>query len=227
MSGSTRSTTALAKNPAPASAPLSNLEIATPPVGSASVSTGVKALYKNPPLLATEDADAYADNIRHLTRELSPGDVIGRLLVRDVIDSDFEVRRLRKFKAGLIELKRAQTIFAAENGHGEEDPHDLRKVFAHVLDDDCDEAHVDEAPQPEPPKPERNVEADTAQAFSDCMEAYERIDRLLVHALAMRKDALRLLDQHSEAARRRGASRTEVIDAECTDVPPRAPSGAA
>src|SRR4030081_2165067 len=81
------------ENKSTAALPEPDVELFSP--AAAVFPTSVQSLIKNPPLLATEDADAYADNIFRLVRQLKTDDILGRLLVRDVIESYVEVRRVK------------------------------------------------------------------------------------------------------------------------------------
>jgi hypothetical protein len=213
------------------------------------VSPRSRPLSKDAPLLRTEDARAYADDFRVLSKQLAPNDVVGRLLLRDFIDCDIEVRRLRTMKVALIERARRRAALTAGFGShtGKEDTlqrairesevmYRGRRVnkfdIEDVDDDEIDDVlgredddvsagtNVVPAEETKKPKPrkkskqERQVEM--ADAFLDCIEPYERLDQLLGRAVAMRKEALRLLEQQLDRTRKLSE---EIIDAECVDVP--------
>lgn len=202
-----------------------------------------RPLNKDAPLLRTEDAHAYAHDFRVLSKELARNDVIGRLLMRDFLDADVEVRRLRSMKVALIERALGRATIAAGFGgnNGREDTllaaiRDSEVIYkgkrVNMFDLDEDQvaeatparddvaASESDAEEPKKPKPRKQSkqerQAMVAGAFLECLEPYERLDQLLGRAVAMRKEALRLLEQQVDRARKLSE---EVIDAECIDVP--------
>jgi hypothetical protein len=184
--------------------------------------TSVQSLIKNPPLLATEDADAYADNIFRLVRQLKTDDILGRLLVRDVIESYVEVRRVKMAKVGLVEhtRDRAAEVILAKNDDGPQMDAvvEVIKSWPPVAEDD--EQAVQELKRSLPPKPKAvpNTETVSALSFLHNISTYERLETLHAKIEGRLKDSLHELQHHLSAAGRRRTRRPEIIDAECTDT---------
>jgi hypothetical protein len=182
-------------------------------------------LYNNPPVLSTEDVEAYFGLIRFLANGMGSSDPIGWMLVLDLADSDLEIRRLRKLKAGMIELARGRRAEEARNYDPKNDPFKryLKKLderfgvatqppIAAGPDGDCNspEQHNDSPKQ----TPKSKLETETTRAFLDELTHYERVDKLLEAAESRRSDMLRELRIHKESLSRSDARKNEVIDAE-------------
>jgi hypothetical protein len=75
----------------------------------------IRELWGEPPLLSSEDLKAYDKLARTIIKDVAPTDVIEWLWIKDVLDLSWEVRRLRRFKITLIELKRDDELRESEN----------------------------------------------------------------------------------------------------------------
>jgi hypothetical protein len=60
------------------------------------------ALFGPPPLIEGEDPVAYDELLARVASAVSPSDIIEEILVRDFVDLDWEVSRLRRLKASLM-----------------------------------------------------------------------------------------------------------------------------
>jgi hypothetical protein len=186
--------------------------------------TSVHALFNNSALLLTEDADAVEGIMRLMAKLLHPDDVIGWVLASSFVQSEVEVRRLRKFKAGVIELKRTERAYridAGEDSYCKDDPY----VQAAAIWGDSGK-HKDGSPlraskkrRKRKPLPTLNTDEDSTFAFLDCIETYERVHRLLASVEATRNESWRDLQRHCEAGGRRRTRTTDIIDAERSDIP--------
>jgi hypothetical protein len=221
-------------NPSPA-APEENgstalLASATPEtkiqaLDTAVLPTSVRALFNDPALLITEDAETVDAIVRLLGKLIHPDDVMGWVLAASFVQSEVEVRRLRKFKAGVIELKRTERAYridAGEDSYLKDDPY--AKAAAIWGDGGT---HKDESPLRTPkkrrkrkPLPTLNTDQDSTFAFLDCIDTYERVHRLLASVEATRNECWRDLQRHCEAGGRRRTRATAIIDAERSDIPP-------
>jgi hypothetical protein len=205
----------------------------------------------NSPLLSTEDGQDYLMFLRFLITGIGPSDPIGFMFVVDLRDFDLEIRRLRKLKAGILELSRGKPrddrrhplMFDPEIDPPEKDPlWGFIQACGRDPDRQSETTKTPSASRPDgdwkslgqpknPPKPrpksKSETDADTAQAFLNCMGDYERVDKLLEAAESRRSDILRELRIHTEWLSRTHAARNEVINPECTKTSPSGPSPAA
>src|SRR5436190_15819180 len=90
-------------------------------------------------LLSSEDPKAYDKLARTIIKDVAPTDIIEWLWIKDVLDLSWEVRRLRRFKIALIELKRDKELRKSGNmdedrEYTESERGDLR-LFLKNLDD--------------------------------------------------------------------------------------------
>jgi hypothetical protein len=60
------------------------------------------AFFGSPPLVPGEDAHAYDELLTMVTERVKPADVLEAILVRDYVDLQWELQRLRRIKADLI-----------------------------------------------------------------------------------------------------------------------------
>jgi len=189
------------------------------------------------PLLSTEDDEGQLGLIRFLVSGIGPGDPIGWMLVLDLADFDLEIRRLRKLKAGVIELartKQAERLTTMETYDLDKDP--LAKSFrafgevagipwepkrqiAKGANGGRASLKQTNDPADQMPKSKLETEIDTARAFLDCIGNYERIDKLLEAAESRRSDMLRELRIHGESLSRTRERKNEVIDAQYSETP--------
>jgi hypothetical protein len=73
------------------------------------VPNNIRKIWGEPPLLRNEDPGIYEKLARQISQTVAPIDVIEWLWVKDILDLSWEIRRLRRFKTTLIELRRANT----------------------------------------------------------------------------------------------------------------------
>jgi hypothetical protein len=66
----------------------------------------VLALFGEPPLLRGEDDRVYYTLMEEFIRLVEPKDVIEWWWVKDMTDHTWEIRRLRRFKALFVEIRR-------------------------------------------------------------------------------------------------------------------------
>jgi hypothetical protein len=106
-----------------------------------------------PPVLPHEDPEIYQQFWLEIAKSIGPTDFIEWLLIKDILDLSWEIRRLRGFKAGLAEKCRRDRIGSrgARNG------------------DSATAAELSEV----------ESDASVASRFVEDMSRYERIDELL------------------------------------------------
>src|SRR5215813_13635741 len=87
-----------------------------------SVPPDIQALFGNPPLLSTEDPALYRDMRDRFAESVAPRNTIEWLWVKDIVDLSWEIARLRRYRALLIEREResknAEIDYAQEHAGG-------------------------------------------------------------------------------------------------------------
>jgi hypothetical protein len=181
--------------------------------------TDLQSLLGPAPLLEGEDASAY-EALKSLIRAaVAPKDVIEEIWVRDVLDLLWETMRLRRLKAklmravahkGLEELLRPLTGSWLNdelvNGWARRDRESAKEVNALLKHAGLDQ------------------EAIAAQTLAVKLDAFERIDRMIMQSEARRNMILREIDRHRDVlARRLREVSAAIEDAQFTEIAASAP----
>jgi hypothetical protein len=168
-----------------------------------SIPRDILSVFGDAPVLSTENADIYSDLLRQFTQVIKPKNMIEWMWVRDIADLSWEILRLRRIKARLIEIERQASLETIEKA---EEPSILRRPFPPT---------EVEARHQKRRKLELNTEIGSARAFRAAISDYERVDRLLASAESRRNQVLREMDRYREALAHlmRDAS-DQIIDAE-------------
>jgi len=184
----------------------------------------ISSLFGDPPVLSTENRKIYSDLLCKVTQAVKPNNTIVWMLIKDVVDLSWEIRRLRRYKAQLIEIERRSRLDAIEIDEetAKLPPEQQPKPFPQLMP---------ELFPPRPPskvykqhqkrkKTELHAERGSAMAFLAVISEYERIDRLLVSAEQRRNSVLREMLHYQETLAHlvRQAS-DEIIDAEYKEAP--------
>jgi len=171
------------------------------------VPADIEALFGDPPLLSTEDPNLYWDMFDRFAEFVDPKNIIEWLWLKDIVDLCWEIARLRRYRALLIEREREGKN--ADIGYARE--HRELSLFDRL-----------KRPQIEAPRnaPRLDTEADSASLLIYYLRQYETIDKLLTSAELRRDRILRELDFRREriALLLRKIS-DEVIDASADAVP--------
>ena len=169
--------------------------------------TDLQSLFGPAPLLAGEDASAYEALKGQIRAAVAPNDVIEEIWVRDVLDLLWETMRLRRLKAklmqaaaheGLDKLLRPLTGMLEHQelsaAWARRDASSVKKVDALLQ-----QAGLDQ-------------EAIAAQTLAVKLEAFERIDRMIMQAEARRNMILREIDRHRDVLARRLREASAMIE---------------
>ena len=174
------------------------------------VPADIEALFGDPPLLSTEDPNLYWDMFDRFAEFVDPKNIIEWLWLKDIVDLSWEIARLRRYRALLIERERESKN--AEIDYAREHPGDRNPSWLDRL----------KRPQIEELRnaPRLDTEADSASLLIYYLRQYETIDKLLTSAELRRDRILRELDFRREriAPLLRKIS-DEVIDASADAVP--------
>jgi hypothetical protein len=63
----------------------------------------IKSIIGPPPVLSTEDAEAYNNMLLYYMKSVGPRDFLIQMLVKDLVDADWESLRFKRHKAWAIE----------------------------------------------------------------------------------------------------------------------------
>jgi hypothetical protein len=199
---------------------------------SGSVLAELGDLLGPPPVLSTEDAKAYDEIRARLMQCLMPRDFMEQLLIKQVADCTWEIKRymrhmtlaierkfrqLREFQAkrakALTQMKDANIRDAERDGHPATEPGCMNehKDGVEGTIEDVD-AMIDKAP----------VELDHAQALEAGIEYHGQLDQLLNSAVARRNNAFDQLERYRYGwGKRLRKVSDEIIDAEFSDAAPQ------
>lgn len=174
----------------------------------------IKLLIGEPPVLSSEDPELYNTMLLHYMKSLEPKDFMLQMLVKDLMDADWEALRIKRHKAWAIERRNraAREVDARrveeERGRAleaaEEKPEtDKERLF----ELECEEEHLSKKAielVDGLKKPSRAIEL--SDAMEQSINYYERLDRLEKDTLAKRVILLEQIRLYDEAlsARRNG-----------------------
>jgi hypothetical protein len=170
----------------------------------------IQALFGDAPLLSTEDPGLYWEMLDRFAASVEPTNVIEWLWVKDVADLSWEIARLRRYRALLIESRRKSQNARVE--YEREHAEDPDVYLSHELSPEEIEARRS--------APRLDTEGDSANLFCELLFRYEPIDKLLISAELRRDRILRELDFRREriASLLRKTS-DQLIDARSDAVP--------
>src|ERR1700732_3959639 len=77
----------------------------------AAIPAHIRELFGSPPLLSTEDRDAYSLLLSELALEILPHTISEWLWVRDLADLNWEILRTRRAIASLLNISFKQALF--------------------------------------------------------------------------------------------------------------------
>ena len=192
-------------------------------------------LFTDPPLLSTEDLDAYLRWLGYLVDGIKPRDPFEWMFINGMADLYWEARRLRKLKAGIIELTR----FKPPDNPTNQESNDLEnspvakfekesaltlaliRESNAVYDATMDKCLKALDKSYDAPKKTAYVrlqeEMETAEAFLRSINFYAGADRLLESVESRLNELYRQLRIHRESFSRARPSTNDVIDAEYSE----------
>jgi hypothetical protein len=122
-----------------------------------SVPPDIQALFGDPPLLSTEDPHLYWEMLDRFAGSVEPRNVIEWLWIKDIVDLSWEIARLRRYRALLLESERENRN--AEIQHAREHADDPEVYLSYELNPDQIEARRN--------RPRLDTEADSARLLID------------------------------------------------------------
>jgi hypothetical protein len=182
--------------------------LAAPPLVAA---PAILDLFGKPPVLRSEDASHYDALLSRLVVAARPRDPFEWMLLKDYADLAWEIFRLRRSKAGIVDGARKNAlvlilrrfdldVLAAGKFHS--DPDTRGMIVEQLADQGLDEDII------------------THEAVSNCSGRLAALDRLIASAEYRRNTMLREMDHHRGNLVARLRAAPDVVDAEIEDAPP-------
>jgi hypothetical protein len=178
------------------------------------ISSDIKLLFGRPPLLIGEDQLAYDTLLSQIAASIDPKDAIEWLLTKDYADLTWEMQRMRRVKAGMIDAKRKEAVVSILNSILEEknvEEGRNRTQEAEIKADQWfDGGDGKQQIRQHMEKYDLDAYAITAQAFALRSRELEVVERMLESTERRRSKALFEIEVHRAASAR--ARRTELIE---------------
>jgi hypothetical protein len=165
------------------------------------------------PLLIDEDPAAYNELLARVSGAVKPSDILEEIWVRDVVDLEWEARRLRRLKVELIAGNAHKGLARillplSDWGRADElskawarrDPNAINKVDAMLASADL------------------TMDAVMAETLACELDKIERMDRMIMSAEARRNAVLREVDRHRASVAQALRRAVDVEDAQFEDV---------
>lgn len=96
--------------------------------------TGARKLLGKRPIMAGEDPADYGLLMKLVSRDVRPQDLREWLLVKDIVDSEWEVLRLRGLKVTMLHAMVPRAVRAQMFRHGASFPELVQPLRAHIVD---------------------------------------------------------------------------------------------
>jgi hypothetical protein len=167
-------------------------------------------VFGKPALLHDEDANLYDALFSRVVAAARPRDPFEWMLLKDYADLAWEIFRLRRAKAGIVNGARKSALVVILNRFGlnvlaamkfHSDPDTRALILQQLADQGLDEDII------------------TQEAVSNCTGRLAALDRLIASAEHRRNAMLREIDYHRGGLATRLRDAPDVIDAESEDVP--------
>lgn len=186
------------------------------------------------PVLQGEDSAEYDELLLRASSAVKPEDFIEEMLLRDIVDRTWDLRRLRRLKVSLISIEERQELQRLLNRLAEDSDDEEGEDESDVENGDIDDESDDEDDEDSAETSElviawarkkpgalkkvgailaaeaRSIDEITAQALVENLETIERFDRMIAMAEAHRNSALREIDRHRRESGARQARATRV-----------------
>lgn len=179
-------------------------------------------IFNPPPLLSSEDPKVYCRILVGLAEDLQPVTVTEWLLVKDITDLNWEMRRMRRLKSAVLEESRT-----VEPDRTRDDRALVAIRRAPLAYTSARGETIPPAP-PEPPPPKKRarkqkrtqqqIDVAAAQAFRDNIGLCDAVERQIATMEARRAGLYRELELYRESRALRRPS-NPILDAEFSEAP--------
>jgi hypothetical protein len=183
-------------------------------------------IFNPPPLLSSEDPKVYCRILVGLAEDLQPVTVTEWLLVKDITDLNWEMRRMRRWKSAVLE----KTSTIAPGRMSDDNTRALTAIRRARLEyaSARGETVPPAPPEPLPPKKrarrqkktQQQIDAATAQVFRDNIDFCDAVERQIATIEARRAGLYRELELYREGRALRRPS-NPILDAEFSEAPRR------
>lgn len=182
-------------------------------------------IFNPPPLLSSEDPKVYCRILVGLAEDVQPVTVTEWLLVKDIADLNWEMRRLRRWKSAVLE-----TTSTVEPDRMSDDNRSLMAIRRARLEYASARGETIPPAPPKPPPPKKKarklkktqqqIDAATAQVFRDNIDFCDAVERQIATMEARRAGLYRELELYREGRALRRPS-NPILDAEFSEAPRR------
>ncbi len=177
-------------------------------------------------LVLGEDERRYDEFLARVTQAVVPRDVIEDLWVKDVVNEIWEAQRYRRIKASLLKMAaKDHLVRILRTAKYPETERPLTPDGAHLLTICCLQGDEEAIEQVKDILSDYALDLDSimARALADCLDAVERIDRLIAGADARREKALSNVDRRREAFSRQLRRVAEDLASDSDPAPVKLP----
>ncbi len=184
----------------------------------------ISTLLGEPPLLISEDPSAYDALLATFAATVRPEDCIEWIYVKDCVDLNWEIRRIRQAKAGIIDVTRKEALRSILESILEEDDLEFSKGRISEADLKADEWYtcpdIKEGLVALLARYGLDEKAITAQAFALRSRELEKLEHMLASAELRRSSMLREIGSYRDGLSWRLRSGIEIVDEEFSLAPP-------
>ena len=172
-------------------------------------------LFDDPPLVGNERREDFENLFLTIAAVVKPADAIEWMLTRDVLMYSWEIRRERKIKADIIELKRKEALRESSFRMTRED---YMREHA-IAKGEAESSSMFKKKESKPEAKKEDPRSGLPEAFILGNRDIDLIDTRIASYEYRRNAALRDLASYSEAkARRLDKAARDVIDGEFTEA---------
>jgi hypothetical protein len=170
-----------------------------------------------PPLLIGENEEEYRGLHDRVREAVAPADMLEELWVRDIVDNTWELLRLRREMAKLMDARRRWGLERTLEDLGVSFAERKRIAEGWIIGDPVEKAEVKRLLK------SAGLDAGIIEAHALAMrlDDFERLDRMIALVEVRRNAAIREVDRHRDTvARRVREAIADVEDLEFDDAPP-------
>ena len=175
----------------------------------------LKHFFDDPPLVGNERREDFENLFLTIAAAVKPADAIEWMLTRDVLAYAWEIRRERRIKADIIELKRKEAL---RESSFRLTPEDYRREQA-IAKGEAENSSMFRKKQSKPEAKKEDLRLGLPEAYVLGSRDIDIIDARIASYEYRRNAVLRDLASYSEAKARRADKATrDVIDGEFTEA---------
>ena len=175
----------------------------------------LEVFFDDPPLVGNERREDFENLFLTIAEAVKPADAIEWMLTRDVLLYAWEIRRERRIKAEIIELKRKEAL---RESSFRLTPEDYRREQA-IAKGEAESSSMFKKKESKPEAKKEDPRSGLPEAYVLGSRDIDIIDTRIASYEFRRNAALREISYYSEAMARRADKATrDVIDGEFTEA---------